>query len=132
MVGEIDQLLTESIDHGGWIDSSYDEAAKQFAHAAGIMVATPEGRLSKYFYGVEFSGRDLRLGLVDAGQRRIGTRVDQVLLWCYHYDPVSGTYGLAVIRIVRVAAILTVALLVGAVLRMRRRKPLAAASGGAS
>jgi protein SCO1/2 len=81
----------------------YDPATDQFAHASGIMVVTPDGRLSKYFYGVEYSPRDLRLGLVEASQNRIGSPVDQILLFCYHYDPATGKYGAIVTNLVRAA-----------------------------
>ena len=81
----------------------YDEASKQFAHASGIMVLTPEGRISRYFYGVEYAPRDLRLGLVEASQNKIGSPVDQILLFCYHYDPATGKYGAIVMNIVRAA-----------------------------
>jgi len=77
---------------------AYDPESKQFAHASGIMVLTPDGKVSKYFYGVTYSARDLRLGLVDASQEKIGTVADQVLLFCYHYDPHTGKYGLIVSR----------------------------------
>lgn len=107
----------------------YDEASKQFAHASGIMVVTPAGKLSKYFYGIEYSARDLRLGLVDAGQGRVGTTVDEVLLWCFHYDPVNGRYSVAVLNIMRIAAALTVAAMVAWVAMARRPRPPAAAGG---
>ena len=81
----------------------YDPATDQFAHASGIMVITPEGRLSKYFYGVEYSPRDVRLGLVEASQNKIGNAVDQILLFCYHYDPATGKYGAVVMNLVRFA-----------------------------
>ena len=81
----------------------YDPATDQFAHASGIMILTPDGRLSKYFYGVEYAPRDLRLGLVEASQNKIGTPVDQILLFCYHYDPATGKYGAVAMNLVRVA-----------------------------
>jgi protein SCO1 len=71
----------------------YDPIHDQFAHASGLMLATPEGRLSRYFYGVDYSPRDLRLGLVEASEHKIGTPVDAVLLFCFHYDPATGKYG---------------------------------------
>jgi protein SCO1 len=71
----------------------YDPINDQFAHASGLMLATPEGRLSRYFYGVDYSPRDLRLGLVEASEHKIGTPVDAVLLFCFHYDPATGKYG---------------------------------------
>jgi len=81
----------------------YDPATDQFAHASGIMILTPDGRLSRYFYGVEYAPRDVRLGLVEASQNKIGTPVDQLLLFCYHYDPSTGKYGALVMNIVRAA-----------------------------
>ncbi|MGO9968567.1 MAG: SCO family protein [Bryobacteraceae bacterium] len=79
----------------------YDPATEQFAHASAIMILTPEGRISKYFYGVDYAPRDLRLGLVEASQEKIGTAVDQILLYCYHYDPTTGKYGAIAINILR-------------------------------
>ena len=90
---------------------SYDPVTKQYAHAAGIMVVTPEGKISKYFYGIEFPNRDLRLGLVEASNHKIGTAVDQILLYCYHYDPVTGKYGLAILRLLQVLGSATFAAL---------------------
>jgi cytochrome c oxidase subunit II len=85
----------------------YDSALNQYAHASGIMVLTPEGRLSRYFYGIEYAPRDLRLGLVEASANRIGTPVDQLLLLCYHYDPTTGKYGAAVMNALRLGGIIT-------------------------
>jgi protein SCO1 len=82
---------------------NYDAATDQFAHASGIMVLTPEGRLSRYFYGVEYAPRDVRLGLVEASRNKIGSPVDQILLFCYHYDPATGKYGAVVMNLVRFA-----------------------------
>lgn len=81
----------------------YDPATDQFAHASGIMILTPDGRLSRYFYGVEYAPRDVRLGLVEASKNKIGSPVDQVLLFCYHYDPATGKYGALVMNMVRAA-----------------------------
>jgi len=81
----------------------YDASTDQFAHASGIMILTPDGRLSRYFYGVEYAPRDVRLGLVEASQNKIGSPVDQILLFCYHYDPATGKYGALVMNMVRVA-----------------------------
>ena len=79
----------------------YDPATDQFAHASGIMIVTPEGRLSRYFYGVEYAPRDVRLGLVEASHNQIGSPVDQILLFCFHYDPATGKYGAIVLNLVR-------------------------------
>ena len=112
----------------------FDERLGQFAHASAIMVATPQGRLARYFYGIEYSPRDLRLGLVEASAGKIGTPVDQVLLYCFHYDPAVGKYGAVVIHIVRLAGAATVALLGVSLWLMSRRRAarlLRAAAGGA-
>ena len=93
---------------------------KQFAHAAGITVLTPLGHVARYFFGVEYAPRDLRLGLVEASQNKIGSPVDQLLLYCYHYDPITGTYSAIALNIVRLAAAITVLGLVVFFLVMRR------------
>ena len=81
----------------------YDPATDQFAHASGIMILTPDGRVSRYFYGVEYAPRDMRLGLVEASQNKIGNPVDQILLFCYHYDPATGKYGAVAMNLLRAA-----------------------------
>ena len=86
----------------------WDDETKQFAHASAIMVTTPHGKLSRYFYGVDYAPRDLRLGLIESSANKIGSRVDQLLLYCYHYDPATGKYGAAIMRVMRVAGVLTV------------------------
>jgi protein SCO1/2 len=83
----------------------YDPHTDQFAHASGVMILTPDGRMSKYFYGVEYAPRDLRLGLVEASQNRIGNPVDQILLFCYHYDAATGKYGAVAMNMVRGAGL---------------------------
>lgn len=87
---------------------AYDADSKQFAHASAVMVLTPEGKISRYFYGITYPARDMRLGLVEASQGKIGSAVDQVLLFCYHYDPVTGKYGLLISRMIKVGGLLTV------------------------
>jgi protein SCO1/2 len=89
----------------------YDPKSGQFAHATAIMVLTPEGRIAQYYYGVEFAPRDLRLGLIQASENKIGTVVDQVLLYCYHYDPETGKYGAIISRVLQLAAGATVLIL---------------------
>jgi protein SCO1/2 len=81
----------------------YDPRTDQYAHASGVMIATPEGRLSRYYYGVEYAPRDVRLGLVEASQNRIGSPADQLLLFCFHYDPATGKYGAIAMNMVRFA-----------------------------
>jgi protein SCO1/2 len=116
---------------------AYDAQSDQYAHAAGIVVLTPAGRVSRYFYDVHYSGRDLRLGLVEASQNRIGTAIDQVLLFCFHYDPMAGRYGAAVMNFVRAGGVLP-GICLGVMFaglmrgeRRRRRRPLLSAATGA-
>jgi protein SCO1 len=104
----------------------YDEETGQFAHAAAIYVATPDGRLSRYFYGIEYAPRDLRLALVEASDRRIGSPVDQILLFCYHYDPKLARYSAAILSLVRmggVAAVLALSTFLTVMWRRDRRHP---------
>jgi protein SCO1/2 len=89
----------------------YDDRSQQFAHATAIMILTPQGRIAQYYYGVEYSPKDLRLGLVQASSGNIGTVVDEVFLYCYHYNPDTGKYGAMVSRILKLAAIATVLIL---------------------
>jgi len=89
----------------------WDDKTKQWAHASGIMVVTPEGKLARYFYGIEY--KDLRLGLVEASQNHIGTPVDALMLYCYHYDPATGKYGAVVMNIMKVAGGITILLIIG-------------------
>jgi protein SCO1/2 len=83
----------------------------EFAHASGIMLLTPAGRVSRYFYGIDYATRDLRLGLVEASSHRIGSAVDQILLYCFHYDPTTGKYGVVILNVLRLAGLATVAAL---------------------
>ncbi len=99
----------------------YVPEQKQYAHAAGIMVLTPQGRLARYFYGVEFAPRDVRLGLVEAADNRIGSPVDQLLLFCFHYDPTTGKYGAIAMNSVRAGGALTVLALATFLIVMWRR-----------
>jgi len=98
-----------------------DPATKMFVHGAGVMVLTPEGRIARYFYGVEYEPKDLKLGLIEASHNRIGSPVDQILLFCYHYDPKTGKYGATVLGVLRLAAILTLAILVVGLIFLWRR-----------
>ena len=95
----------------------YDAAVDEYAHAGGLMVLTPERRLSRYFYGVDFAPRDLRLALVEAGDGAVGSLVDQVLILCMHWDPTTGRYGFAIQSALRIAGVLTVLAIVGFVVR---------------
>lgn len=87
---------------------AYDAQSKQFAHASVVMMLTPEGRMSRYFYGIQYPERDLRLGLIEASQGKISSPVDAILLFCYHYDPHTGKYGLLISRVIQLAGGLTI------------------------
>jgi protein SCO1/2 len=101
---------------------NFDQKNNLFAHGSGILLLTPDGRISRYFYGVEFPGRDLRLGLVDASQGKIGTPVDKVLLFCFQYDPSAARYSATILSIMRVGAVLTIAGLLFVILFFWRRE----------
>jgi protein SCO1/2 len=105
---------------------NFDAKNNLFAHASGIMLLTPDGKISRYFYGVEFPGRDLRLGLVDASQGKIGTPVDKMLLFCFQYDPSTARYSATILTVMRLLALGTVAALVIMILIYRRRDKRAA------
>ena len=102
---------------------AYDAATGEYAHAAGIVIATPDGRLSRYLLGVEYPPRDVRLGLVESAGGRIGTVVDKVLLYCFHYDPAAGRYSVMTMNLVRLGGIATVLGLGLLVALLRRREP---------
>jgi protein SCO1 len=112
----------------------WDKATEQFAHASGVFVTTADGKLSRYFYGIEYAPRDLRLGLIEAADNKIGSPVDQLLLYCFHYDPATGKYGAAVMNLMRVAGVVTVIGIVGMLLMLRRRgaKRIASPAGDAA
>jgi protein SCO1 len=101
---------------------AYNASIDQYAHVSAIMVLTPEGRLSRYFYGIEYGPRDVRLALIEAADRRIGTPADQLLLYCFHYDPKSARYSFAVMRLVRTLGVATVLGMVGGIVILRRRE----------
>ena len=100
---------------------AWDAENRQYAHASGIMLLTPDGRLAQYYYGIEYYPRDIQLGLIEASQGRIGNVVDQVLLYCFHYDPTQGRYGAVIINILRICAVATLVVLGGFMLVMFRR-----------
>ena len=86
---------------------AYDENTQQYQHPSGIMILTPDGKLSRYFYGIEYAPRDVRLGLIEASAGKIGSPVDQVLLLCFHYDPTTGKYGLIITRALQLGGLAT-------------------------
>jgi protein SCO1/2 len=101
---------------------SWDEQTQQYAHPTGIIVTTTDGRMARYLFGLEFGPRDLKLALVDASQGKVGTIADQLLLYCYHYDPMTGRYGIYVMRVLRVAGVGTVLSIATFILVMLRRE----------
>jgi len=115
---------TESIDaltKAANFRYSFDIRANIFAHASGIMLLTPDGRISRYFYGVEYPSRDVRLGLVDASAGKIGTPIDHLLLFCFEYNPESARYSATILRIVRIGGLLTILTIAAGILIFRRR-----------
>jgi protein SCO1/2 len=103
----------------------YDAALKIFVHGSGVMVLTPEGKISRYLYGVEYEPKDLKLGLVEASSGKIGSPADQILLFCYHYDPTTGKYTTTVLGVLRLGAVLTLLLMglgFGFYWKLERRK----------
>jgi protein SCO1/2 len=123
LTGDEDQIqrLTNAVGY----HYAFDPVADQYAHATAIMVVTPQGKLSRYFYGIDYPSRDLRLSLVEASNNKIGSPVDEVLLYCYHYDPATGKYGLIVSNVLRLAGSITIVLLGGLIwiLFRQERKP---------
>jgi protein SCO1/2 len=103
-----DEAAIKSLTDALGFRYTYDPHTKQFAHASGVMIATPDGRISRYLYGVDYAPRDLRLALVEASERKIGSPVDELLLFCYHYDPATGKYGAMVMNFLRLAAVATI------------------------
>ena len=120
-----DAANIEKITQAAGFHYRYDEATKQFAHASAIMLATSHGKLSRYYYGVEYPARDLRLGLIETSANKIGSPVDQLLLYCYHYDPATGKYGAAVMTIMRAAGVITVLGIVAMLFLLKGRHPRA-------
>ncbi|HVO93957.1 MAG TPA: SCO family protein [Terriglobales bacterium] len=107
----------------------YDQQTGEFGHATGVLLVTPGGKTSRYYYGIDFSPRDLRLGLIEAAADKIGSPIDQLLLFCYHYDPVTGKYGLLVSNVIKLGGALTVVLLGGFIFVMLRRERTRVADG---
>ena len=110
-------LLTQAVG----FRYAYDPKNDQFAHASGICMLTPKGRVARYFFGIRFPPRDVRLGLVEASENKIGSAIDQVLLFCFHYDPTTGQYSAAVMNLVRAGGAITLLALGGFWLTVRRR-----------
>lgn len=111
---------------------AWDAETKQFAHPAGVVVLTPEGKIARYLFGIDYAPKDLRFAVIEASEGRIGTPIDQVVLACYRYDPMTGRYGAAIMRMIRVGGVLTLLALGGFITVMLRREHAAAhPEGGA-
>jgi protein SCO1/2 len=106
-----EQQSIHALTNAAGFQYAYDSSIRQYAHAAAILVLTPGGRIDRYFYGVQYPARDVRLGLVEASQGKIGTSTDHALLYCYQYDPMTGKYGVVVMNVLRAAGGLTVLVL---------------------
>ncbi|MDO8795235.1 MAG: SCO family protein [Vicinamibacterales bacterium] len=121
-----DEASIRAVTAAAGFSYKWDDGRQQFAHVSGVLVATPDGRLSRYFYGIEYSPKELRMALVESGKGTIGGPVDQILLYCYHYDPAAGRYGAITMNIVRLGGALTV-LILGAFIWVTLRKESAVA-----
>jgi protein SCO1/2 len=117
---QIDGLASAVGFHYKW-----DPQSQQFAHGTGIMLLTPDARIAQYYYGIDYFPRDIQMGLIEASEGKIGNLADQVLLYCYHYDPAQGRYGVVIFNILRISALATLLLLGGFMLVMFRRDMLA-------
>jgi protein SCO1/2 len=117
-----DQATIARVTSAAGFTYAWDQVTGQSAHVSGVLVVTPDGTLARYFYGVEYSPKELRLALVESGQGRVGSPIDELLLFCYHYDPETGRYGAAVMNLVRLGGILTLGAMGTFFVLMRRRE----------
>jgi protein SCO1/2 len=117
-----DQPSIDRVTKAAGFHYVWDADTKQFAHPSGVIVLTPAGRLARYLFGIEYGPRDLRFALIEASAGRVGSPVDTLLLYCYHYDPINGRYGLAIMRVMRLAGAATVLALGTFILVMVRRE----------
>jgi protein SCO1/2 len=124
-----DEPAIRRVTHAAGFSYRWDEESQQFAHVSGVLVVTPDGRLSRYFYGVEFSPKELRLALAESSEGKVGSLVEQLLLYCYHYNPSTGRYGALTMNLVRIGGAFTV-MLVGGFIWIMRRKELGSQSPG--
>lgn len=117
-----DQDSIQRLTQAAGFRYTWDEDTKQFAHPSGVIVVTPDGRPARYLFGIEYGPRDLRLSLVEASAGKIGSPADQLLLFCYHYDPMAGRYGLVIMQVLRLAGVATVLAIAGFIFVMVRRE----------
>jgi protein SCO1/2 len=132
LTGEPEQIarLTQAVG----FRYTWDERIRQYAHPSGVVVLTPQGKVARYLFGIEYAPKDLRFALVEASEGRVGGVVDQAILFCYQYDPMTGKYGTAIMRLLRVASVLTLAVLGTFIFTMwrRERRALRAAPAGSA
>ncbi|HMT09395.1 MAG TPA: SCO family protein [Pyrinomonadaceae bacterium] len=116
----------DKVTNAAGFSYKWDEKSEQFAHAGGIMITTPEGKLSRYLFGIDYSPKDVKFGVMESSNNKVGSAAEQLLLYCYHYDPSTGKYGLAVLRIMRIGGIATLAAmgLMGFVFWRRNKRKL--------
>ena len=125
-----DQASIDRVTKAAGFRFVWDQQTNQFAHPSGVVVLTPGGRIARYLFGIEYAPRSLRLAIVEASEGRVGNPADALLLYCYHYDPMTGRYGLAVMRVLRITAIVTVLSLTTFVGIMLRREFAVARAAG--
>jgi protein SCO1/2 len=117
-----DQASIDALTKAAGFNYAWDEASHQFAHASGIVVTTPAGKVARYFFGIEYSPRDIKFALIESSNEKIGTLADKLLLYCYHYDPAKGNYGFVAMRAVRIGGAVTMLALIGFVFVSLRRE----------
>jgi protein SCO1/2 len=127
LVGKPDAIAAATSAAG--FQYEYDPVTQQFAHSTALIVLTPQGKISQYYYGIEYSPKDLRLGLVSASQNKIGNLADELLLYCYHYDPEKGKYSATIMRILRLMSVATMLCLGTLFFFMVRKHPVHEAQG---
>jgi protein SCO1 len=116
------QASIDALTKAAGFSYAWDEETKQFAHASGVVVATPDGKLANYFFGIDYSPRDIKFALIESSQGKVGKFAEKVLLYCYHYDPATGQYGFVAMRAVRIGGAVTLVALVGFVFVSLRRE----------
>jgi protein SCO1 len=117
-----DEQTIARVTNAAGFTYEFDPVTGQFAHVSGVLVATPDGKLSRYFYGIEYSPKELRMAIVESGQGHVGSPIDELMLYCFHYDPESGRYGAAVMNLVRLGGVLTLIAMATFLVKMRRRE----------
>jgi protein SCO1/2 len=101
------QASIDAVTQAAGFGYEWDEKSNQFAHGSAIMIATPDGKLSRYFYGIDYSPKDVKMGIMESAESRVGSVADELMLYCYHYDPSSGKYGFQILSVLRAAAVAT-------------------------